>query len=352
MSVAVKARSGGALKPHPASAALEELGILDATEVGLAQVTDLSRAHPVSRVTLPDGRRWVVKRGHGSGGVDLGVECLIYRMAAWCTPVAEALPTPIAIDEDRHLLVLEDVGAAQAGSLAQQVGLPPILYAEVVASSIGTAELTRLSGLIGAAMGRLHRATAGFPLPPAPTPVVLAGLGPQSWPLGGAMDDAVTVLREVPTLVDAAEELAGPVAGCLVNHDLKWDNIVISGPGPAPRPVLLDWEMAGLGDPAWDLGCLLSEHLVRHPETVEVDQAARALLGAYAAAARVKAGVRSALARRVWLATALRTAQLALEVANTPTSATPQAIERLADVAGRQLAATTNLTQEVLRCLS
>lgn len=329
--------------------ALEEMGLLDPSEVAAAQVEDLSRAHPVSRVLLPDGRRWVVKRSHQAGGIDLAVECLVYRMAAWCEPVAAALPRPVAVDEDRRVLVLTDVGAAGAGSLAEQVGLPPILYGRPTAPQLESPAVTRIAGLLGATVGRLHRATAGFPLPPAPLPVVLVALGPARMALGGAMDTAVSALTSAePGLAAVATEMAGPVAGCLVNHDLKWDNIVLTD----DRAVLLDWETAGLGDPAWDLGCLLAEHQLRHPDANRIDAAGAALLGHYAEAVQLKASVRPAFARRVWLAVTLCTAQLAIEVANFPARSAPGAVEALSALAHRQLAATTDQTQEIRRCLS
>jgi aminoglycoside phosphotransferase (APT) family kinase protein len=44
--------------------------------------------------------------------------------------------------------------------------------------------------------------------------------------------------------------------------DVRWDNLVVAGSAEAPaRLALVDWEAAGAGDPDWDLGCALSEHL-------------------------------------------------------------------------------------------
>lgn len=349
MTVGLLAPPGGDLATHPATAALVALGLMDPSATALAPVEDLSRAHPVWRVIRPDGRRWVVKEGRRAGGPDLAVECLVYRLAAWCDPVAAALPTPVAIDEDRQVLVLEDVTGPGCGSLAQQIGLPALLLGSSSGVDVGCP--VEVAGLIGSVLGGLHQATAGFPLPPAPPPIVLAALGPSRVPMPGPMSGTATALLAQPGLLEAAAEMAGPVTGCLVNHDLKWDNIVVSDADPA-RPVLLDWELAGLGDPAWDLGCLLAEHQVRSVTLDHLDAGAAALLGHYAVAARLRLGVRPAYARRVGLATVLRLAQLALEVANMPASVVAQGADRLIALARRQLGDLPALTQEVSRCLS
>jgi hypothetical protein len=146
--------------------------------------------------------------------------------------------------------------------------------------------------------------------------------------------------------------MAYPVRGCLVNQDLKWDNIVLRQSLGGVRPVLLDWELAGLGDPAWDLGCLLAEHQVRSDTPVRLDQPAEALLEGYASGAALRTGARDAFSRRVVLAAGLRIGQLGLEVAHTPSSGTPDAVDRLARLAARHLDQLPDLTTVVRRCLS
>ncbi len=103
--------------------------------------------------------------------------------------------------------------------------------------------------------------------------------------------------------------------------------------GPSRQPVLLDWELAGLGDPAWDLGCLLAEHLVRaHPAMTRTRRR-----GAGPAATATGTGPGCAprssrtFARRVVLAAGLRIVQLALEVAYTPYAGDGDAVARLTD---------------------
>ena len=102
-------------------AALLEVGVLDELTAVGALVEDISRAHPVWRVRLADGRRLVVTAGIGHGGPDLAVECLVYRMTRWCGPLAAALPVPLLVDEYRRLPV---VLASQGGMEVARVRVP------------------------------------------------------------------------------------------------------------------------------------------------------------------------------------------------------------------------------------
>ncbi len=297
--------------PHPSVTALRRVGLLGPTQRLSAEPRDLSRAHGVWGVTLQDQRRVVVKSGVLSAGdstsepaivPSLGAEMFVYRMAQWCDELRLALPPALAVDEEAALLVLGDVSDGGAESSLALTWTPAAPAHPVFAA-------------LGARLGAIHRATARMPLPPASRPLILGVLHDRPGEYPGPMGDVIPRLAAAPVLVDAAAAASRGGGSCLVHHDLKWDNVALSAAAPSV-PIILDWELAGAGDPAWDLGCLLSEHLLRADDCrASLDAAAAAMLLSYARTARISARATDLFARRVTCAAVLRIAQLALEVA-------------------------------------
>ena len=64
-------------------------------------------------------------------------------------------------------------------------------------------------------------------------------------------------------------------ATSLIHGDVKWSNVLIhiaaAGDGP-PRTLLVDWEMASLGDPAWDVGAVLHSYLAHAIVSVPTEE--------------------------------------------------------------------------------
>ncbi len=73
------------------------------------------------------------------------------------------------------------------------------------------------------------------------------------------------LFQRFPSLSAAIVELGDSITpSCLVHHDLKINNILIDlewERSDSKVIRLIDWERAGWGDPAFDLGCILSSYL-------------------------------------------------------------------------------------------
>ncbi len=347
---ATMVRTDAGTAPHPSVTALRAVGLLGPTELLRAEPADLSRAHGVWAVHLPDDRRVVVKSGAfapptaGSTGAPegLGAELFVQRMARWCLPLQEAIPSPAAVDEEHGVLVVEDLGAGHPASLA------------LVSDAIGDEDA--FFRLLGARVGAVHRATAGLPLPPARPPLVLHVLRPggradaATAGLTAATRELIAVLRAQPALMADALRLRTPAGRALVHHDLKWDNVAVA---PGPSPVIVDWELAGAGDPAWDLGCLVAEHLLRDGSAaIGLPVPAHALVQGYGEAARISPRAASLFAERVALAAVLRLAQFALEVAERSGSGDEERARELAGLAIARQGRVAALTEELRSCLA
>jgi thiamine kinase-like enzyme len=86
-----------------------------------------------------------------------------------------------------------------------------------------------------------------------PEPASLRELAP-------AQLSVIQALQSQPAVVAALDRLRdGWLPTRLIHGDFKWNNVLVqqdSGGIPA-RVLLLDWELAQLGDPAWDVGAAL-----------------------------------------------------------------------------------------------
>ena len=150
------------------------------------------------------------------------------------------VPRLVAADPVRHLLAMELIGGAVR---SWKVAL---LAGEVDAAT---------AAALGQGMSSLHR---------RPVPEPLSG------PAARALFETLrvdpyyrTTAERVPALAVALGHLiadsaeAAVVAPALVHGDLNPKNVLLT----AGAPVLLDWEIAHAGDPAFDLG-MLGAHLL------------------------------------------------------------------------------------------
>lgn len=226
-----------------------------------ARVDAASSSHTVSRVVAADGRSVVVKqvpRAAAAAGRSLRQELFVYRLANWIPEVAEAVPRAILIDEKHQVLVVESMDGG--GAWPNPEASPPV-------GSPGLVER------LGALMAGWHRATQDTGLWVSPAIGILdmpeaLDIASQGRPLAtqrlmrGIAEDA-----DFSTCLRTARRAW--LDRCLIHGDIRRENWTVSGgvsgtreAGPVPRSgqvKVLDWELSGSGDPAWDLGSVVAE---------------------------------------------------------------------------------------------
>ncbi|MGH9722802.1 MAG: phosphotransferase [Bryobacteraceae bacterium] len=90
---------------------------------------------------------------------------------------------------------------------------------------------------------------------------------PEYYPvLSAGNGQLIELVRRYPEFPQALDKLrADWRATSLIHGDMKWENWIVrsaSDGGSDAALKLIDWEMADLGDPAWDAGALLQAYLV------------------------------------------------------------------------------------------
>jgi len=171
------------------------------------------------------------------------------------------LPRLHRYEPGRGFLVLELRPAYQtiyeAGEADPDLGLPPI--SQFLAVALAACHLVQVAGGNGdsplSALPRLPPWALDIPRPP---PEILQDLSP-------GQVQILKLLQERPRIAAQLDGLRSAwAAGALVHGDLKWANLLVEVESPGGRPIglkLIDWELARLGDPAWDIGSVFQSYL-------------------------------------------------------------------------------------------
>lgn len=147
------------------------------------------------------------------------------------------------------------------------------LVLELVPESETLSEYHRRSVSCSIAVGRkqgtvlaaLHQATRGAEQA-GKTPWILSvhETNP-AWfdSLSPANARLLEIVQGYPEYCDLLSALRGQYQpSCLIHGDVKWDNFLVRNAESAnPDVLLVDWEMAGYGDPCWDVGSVFQAYL-------------------------------------------------------------------------------------------
>jgi aminoglycoside phosphotransferase (APT) family kinase protein len=211
--------------------------------------------------------------------------------------VSGVLPKALLIDERRGVLVLAAAPPDHVGSALLSAGWRPE---------------PQVAAALGRSLAEVHEGTRGVPVPHEVSSGVLGlpDVGAAVLGLDRARGLAATVGRD-PVLAPVLQRAARSWApSCLVHGDVKWDNCLVHRDTTPPTVQLVDWELAGWGDPAWDLAAALAQgSALALDEPAAADEGHAALVSGYASVAGRGVPARAA---RFWPG---RVVHLALECA-------------------------------------
>jgi phosphotransferase family enzyme len=207
----------------------------------------------------PDQNFFLKQAPRGEIGTNgpLAVEASLYDWVAAdprATALRPAFPRRRHYDPERSILVLDLVTDAAHPHVLEDEAPPPYFAAlrRLVATVLAECHGLPLPRDIG----------FGVEVPDAPPWVFdLARPAPASLrELAPAQLSVIQAVQSQPGAVEALDRLRDEWRPTrLVHGDFKWNNVLVQqdGAGIPVRVLLVDWEMAQLGDPAWDVGAAL-----------------------------------------------------------------------------------------------
>jgi aminoglycoside phosphotransferase (APT) family kinase protein len=220
-------------------------------------VVDASRRNSVFIATGRTGPAHVVKQADARTAATLAHEAAVLRTLAAMPELAGLVPEVVHHDADARRLVLRT--AAGGRDWARHHGDRRFPLAPARALGRALAALHRLPGdaLIDLPPG-VDRMW-GLTLPQPSHEMVLD--------LSAAAIDLVARVQASDDVCARLQELRATVpGGAIVHGDLRWENcVLVAAPGGRRRTrvLLVDWELAGRGPAAFDVGTALAEYLIR-----------------------------------------------------------------------------------------
>jgi hypothetical protein len=192
------------------------------------------------------------------------------RREAWCYSLAQTLPELatlkemlpgfFAYDQQRSVLLLELLsGFESLAEYQQRLGKFPVEIAVLLADALGAYHRETKDKLEHLPQASIF---------PRMAPWILSiHLQQPGWfqSLSAANSQLLGIVKKYDQFATALDQLRGKWNfSSLVHGDIKWDNCLIQMPAEAggkAKLKVIDWELADLGDPLWDVGAILQSYL-------------------------------------------------------------------------------------------
>jgi len=223
------------------------------------------------RVTTMDGPAYLIKQGY-DGHEAVQREAAAYAFLSSHTTmneVREILPNVVPHDREDSLLVLQYIHGVDLRQYHERVGRCPISLAARAAELLAMLHTLPTTGIPPTLRYVPTGHGSGAQLFHRPDENVFRTLSQASIELIGLVQTDQALCNALDELSDDWRQEA------FTHHDIRWENILTCRAARKRTPSLwiVDWETAGLGDPAWDLGCLFAEYLSHWLSSIPVASA-------------------------------------------------------------------------------
>jgi aminoglycoside phosphotransferase (APT) family kinase protein len=226
-------------------------------------IIDVSRRNLNYKVTTNHGPCYLVKQATDQNAIaTLAHEARIYQALHFeieGKTFSPHVPRCFDYDSRQSVLVLELVPNAESLlSYHARCGRFPLYAAKAMGRTLGL--LHSLENLSTAAAKGVNTGAAVW----LPWSLALHRPNPGSLrELSNASIQLIEIIQCSSELQCLAVELKHSWRGeVLIHNDIKWDNWIVCASGKeASRLKLIDWELARLGDPCWDIGSVFSQYL-------------------------------------------------------------------------------------------
>ncbi len=227
-------------------------------------VVDASRRNLNFQVISERGPCYLLKQGVGPEGIEtVGHEAAVYRLLQSSTGTLgfdRYVPRFVGYDPKEQTLIIEFLRDAQnLREYHDRRGrFPP-----TIAAAIGTA-LATLHRLNWVGDDREGDAGNLRIQPPWILSIHRPNLG-MLQQLSSATIQAIKIIQQFPVFCELLDGLRHEwVNETLIHFDIKWDNFLIVARRSGSRKTdlrIVDWELAGVGDPCWDVGSVFNDYL-------------------------------------------------------------------------------------------
>lgn len=225
-------------------------------------VADISRRHHNYKITNRYGPAYMLKQGVGQDkATSIEREAEVYRrLTSGKQELSGYLPRLYFYDADEHVLLLELIdGAQDLREYHLNRGYFPISLARELGKALGT-----LHGLMGT--GKVGWED-GQPVA-SPPPFALFVHRPTIRFLqecSAANLQLIKVIQQFPVFCDLLDALRQDWRNeTFIHRDIRWDNCLVYGKSSSARKSqlkIVDWELASVGDPCWDVGSVFNDYL-------------------------------------------------------------------------------------------